>query len=117
MTTGKENTITIRRRTRFEKDFTALPNLLLRDPRISHRAGGLLVYCLSLPDNWTFTISWISKKRKEKRDAIRFAMLELQHAGYVSITRNRDTEGRYIGLVWEFNDSAYENADTSLFKL
>jgi len=117
MTERKEKAITIKRRTKFDKEFTPLPNFLLRDPRISHRASGLLGYCLSLPEDWTFRISWLIKKRKEKRDALRRALLELQAAGYLTVIQNRKADGTYDGLIWEFNDKAYEDADISLFKL
>ena len=43
-----------------EKHYTVLGNDIIRDQRLSWRARGILVYLLSMPENWRTTASWLT---------------------------------------------------------
>lgn len=75
---------------RVEKNsgYTVMSNHHLRNQELSLKAKGLLSQMLSLPDNWDYTLKGLSLINREKIDAIREAIRELERAGYMSAARN-----------------------------
>ncbi len=49
---------------------------------------------LSLPEDWDYTLAGLSQINREKIDAIREAIKELERAGYIVRSRERDEKGR-----------------------
>jgi DNA-binding Lrp family transcriptional regulator len=64
---------------------------------LSLKAKGLLSQILSLPENWDYTLAGLSHINREKIDAIREAVRELEKAGYITRSRVRDDKGRLQG--------------------
>ncbi len=52
---------------------------------------------LSLPEDWDYTLAGLSHINREKIDAIREAIKELERAGYIVRSRERDEKGRLRG--------------------
>ena len=52
---------------------------------------------LSLPEDWDYTLAGLSRINREKIDAIREAVRELERAGYIQRSRERDEKGRLRG--------------------
>ena len=52
---------------------------------------------LSLPEDWDYTLAGLSFINREKIDAIREAVKELERAGYIVRSRERDEKGRLRG--------------------
>ena len=52
---------------------------------------------LSLPEDWDFTLKGLSLINREQIDAIRAAVRELEQAGYIVRSRERDSQGRLRG--------------------
>ena len=77
--------------------YTVMSNHHLRNKNLSLKAKGLLSQMLSLPEDWDFTLAGLSYINREKIDAIREAVRELEKAGYVVRTRERDDKGRLRG--------------------
>jgi hypothetical protein len=77
------DTVIIKRKVK--RDFTTLPNDLIRDSRLSWGALGLLVYILSLPDDFKLRLVHLSKQKACGRDATRARAKELEEAGYLFI--------------------------------
>ena len=77
--------------------YTVMSNHHLRNKDLSLKAKGLLSQMLSLPEDWDFTLAGLSYINREKIDAIREAIRELEKAGYVVRTRERDDKGRLRG--------------------
>lgn len=78
-------------------NFTTFSNDLLRDENLSWRARGILVYMLSMPEDWVFYESEIMKhSKKEGRDAFRTAMKELKENGYVRKEAIKDEKGKIV---------------------
>ena len=63
----------------------------------SAKAKGLLSQMLSLPEDWDYTLAGLSHINREKIDAIREAVKELEKAGYIVRSRERDEKGRLRG--------------------
>ncbi len=72
------------------KDYTVMSNYHLRDKALSLKAKGLLSQMLSLPEDWDYTMKGLSAINRESIDAIRQAVKELEQAGYIIRSRNRD---------------------------
>ena len=68
------------------KGYTVMSNHHLRNKELSLKAKGLLSQMLSLPEDWDYTLKGLSLINREKIDAIREAIKELERAGYISIT-------------------------------
>ena len=77
--------------------YTVMSNHHLRNQELSLKAKGLLSQMLSLPDNWDYTLKGLSLINREKIDAIREAIRELERAGYIVRSRERDEKGRLRG--------------------
>lgn len=78
------------------RNYTVLPNGSLRDDRVSFRATGLLSYLLSLPDGAPVDSTSLSQRKREGRDAIRAAYVELVDAGYVVRTKEQKPDGTWV---------------------
>ena len=82
------------------KDYTVMSNYHLRDKRLTLKAKGLLSQMLSLPENWDYTLSGLSQINQESIDAIRGAIRELEDAGYIIRSRERDKKGHLRGTEY-----------------
>ena len=81
-------------------NYTVMSNHHLQDKRLSLKAKGLLSYMLSLPDDWDYTLQGLAQINKESIDAIREAVRELERAGYIKRSRERDERGCLRGTVY-----------------
>ena len=77
--------------------YTVMSNHNLRNKELSLKAKGLLSQMLSLPEDWDYTLAGLSYINREKIDAIREAVRELERAGYIQRSRERDEKGRLRG--------------------
>ena len=84
---------------RVEKNrgYTVMSNHHLRNKDLSLKAKGLLSQMLSLPENWDYTLKGLSLINREKIEAIREAIRELERAGYIVRSRERHEKGRLRG--------------------
>lgn len=76
------------------KGYTVMSNQHLRNAELTLKAKGLLSQMLSLPENWDYTLAGLSHINREQIDAIREAVRELERAGYIVRSRERDEKGR-----------------------
>ena len=76
------------------KGYTVMSNHHLRNKELTLKAKGLLSQMLSLPEDWDYTLAGLSLINREKIDAIREAVRELEKAGYILRSRERDEKGR-----------------------
>ena len=84
---------------RVEKNsgYTVMSNHHLRNRALSLKAKGLLSQMLSLPEDWDYTLQGLARINWESIDAIRQAIRELEQAGYIQRSRERDEKGRLRG--------------------
>ena len=79
------------------KGYTVMSNHHLRNKELTLKAKGLLSQMLSLPEDWDYTLEGLSRINREKIDAIREAVRELERAGYIQRSSERDEKGRLRG--------------------
>ena len=82
------------------KGYTVMSNHHLRNHALSLKAKGLLSQMLSLPEDWDYTLQGLAQINKESVDAIREAVRELERAGYIERSRERDERGCLRGTVY-----------------
>ena len=90
---------------RVEKNsgYTVMSNHHLRNRALSLKAKGLLSQMLSLPEDWDYTLQGLARINRESIDAIRQAIRELEQAGYIQRSRERDEKGRLRGADYVIN--------------
>ena len=76
------------------QNYTVMSNHHLKNRELSLKSKDLLSQMLSLPDNWDYTLAGLAKINREKVDAIRTAIWELEKFGYISRRQTRDPNGR-----------------------
>ena len=91
-------------RAKRKTNFTIIGNTGLKDKRLTLKAKGLLAYMLSLPDDWTFYETELTKHSKDGRDAIRSALRELEGAGYLVRNQEREDSGKFGQKEWKVWD-------------
>lgn len=92
--------------------FTRIPNATLQDKRLSAKAHGILDYILSMSDGWQFYAEEVAKHFTDGRAAINSGLKELEAAGYLKRTRQRDTNGKMLAMLWDVYDLiAFQSGD------
>jgi len=93
--------------------YTVMSNHHLRNKELTLKAKGLLSQMLSLPEDWDYTLAGLSHINREKIDAIREAVKELEKAGYIVRSRERDEKGRLRGADYVIYEQPQpKNPDT-----
>lgn len=82
-------------------NYTVMCNNHLREKQMSLKAMGLMSLMLSLPDNWEYSISGLTKLARDGKDSVMNALTELEHFGYLKRTRRYDERGRFAGYDYD----------------
>lgn len=86
-----------------KENYTCISNDVFRSD-LSLKACGMLCTILSLPDDWEFSENGLQAILKDGQTSIRSAIKELESAGFLSRTRERDENGRMGRCVWIVSD-------------
>lgn len=65
----------------------------------------MVVTLLSLPDNWEFTISGLSKIIPDGKSSIRASLTHLEELGYISRTQERAERGKFGKIAIEIHET------------
>ena len=93
-------------RTSKTSNYTIVNNEILRRKDLSWKAKGMLVYILSLPDDWVIYLDEVVKHATDGKDSFRSGWKELEEAGYVQRKPIREK-----GIIREWRTYVSENAD------
>lgn len=97
--------ITIHKQSKFE-NFTIVTNEIIRNDKLSWKARGMLIYLLSLPNDFSIYKSEIIKHSpSEGRIAFDKGWDELKEQGYIKEQPKRAEKGKFGGLdieIYEF---------------
>jgi hypothetical protein len=88
-----------------ENPYVMLNKITARDNSLSLKARGLLLMCMSYPDDWTFHVKTLIKECQEGRTAIYHAIDELINAGYVvKYLYSERSNGKFIDneVIYQF---------------
>lgn len=86
-----------------KENYTCISNDVFRSD-LSLKARGMLCTMLSLPDDWEFSENGLQTILKDGQTSVRSAIKELESAGFLSRTRERDESGRMGRCVWIVSD-------------
>ena len=93
------------RRIKKQNNFTAVNNEFIRDEKLSWKAKGIIIYLLSLPDDWKIYLSELANHAKDGRDSTYNGIKELIENGYCRRTEVRDSNGTFAGYNYEISDT------------
>lgn len=94
----------IRSAMRFEREFTQIPNVFMRDNQLTFKARGLLAMLMThKPGQFTVTLKALASDNPEGLDALRAAVNELEAHGYLRRYR-KGKGGQFQPDTWELCD-------------
>ena len=82
-----------------QNNFTMISNIILKDRTVSIKDRGMFCLLCSLPDDWNFSINGIRAIVPDGTDSIRASIKSLEEHGYLTRTKTRTPEGKYISIV------------------
>ena len=82
-----------------KENYTCISNDVFKSD-LSLKARGMLCTLLSLPDDWEFSENGLQAILRDGQTSVRSALKELESAGFLSRTRERDVSGRMGKCVW-----------------
>lgn len=86
-----------------KENYTCISNDVFKSD-LSLKARGMLCTMLSLPDDWEFSENGLQAILRDGQASVRSAIKELESAGFLSRTRERDESGRMGRCVWIVSD-------------
>lgn len=90
-------------------NYTKVPNKILKDSRLSLADIGLLVYMLSLPKDWEFSVVGLSAiLPHDGKDKIASIVKRLKSYGYIQQNVLR-YNGKYMDTEWIVSDTPMDN--------
>ena len=89
--------------------YTVINNAILRDVRLSDGARCLLVFMLSMSDDWNFSEFALAKALGISKGTVKARVAELKKLGYIKTTMNTGERGRFTSCTWEI----WEEPDAS----
>ena len=91
-----------------ERDFVILDIAMLRNPKLSLKAKGLLAFILSRPDDWVFTIRGLAHFCRDGPDSVRSAVKELEKEGYI-VRRRKRKKGKYQEMEYDIYEKPMQD--------
>ena len=88
-------------RSKHKGDYTRINNSILRDTTLSDGARSLLVYMLSMSDEWTFSVRSLAAQFNVTKNTIDARILELKERGYIETRSEKGKTGRFESCTWE----------------
>ena len=91
---------------RSEDPFTRINNGIFKDKRLNLKTLGLLCLCLSLPEDWKFSIRGLASICVDGQAAIVSALDSLEELGYLRRDRNQEHQenGKFGSVHYVFFD-------------
>lgn len=78
------------------REYVVMNNKFLRNKNMSLKAKGLLALCLSLPDDWDYSMNGLASICKESLTSIRSSLKELEDHGHLIRTKKNAANGRFF---------------------
>ncbi|MAI35060.1 MAG: hypothetical protein CMM07_25760 [Rhodopirellula sp.] len=85
--------------------YTAIPNAIMDDDRLSIEARGVLGFLMTFKEGWLFRKSHIQKRCRIGRDKYYRILKELKDYGYLIVTNHHGSDGKFSGSEWEIIDN------------
>lgn len=89
-------------------NFTVMSNIHLRSKNLSLKAKGLMSLCLSLPENWDYSINGLVTLSDDGRDSVANTLKELKQYGFLNVEKIRTDKGTFK-IIYTFYENPEEN--------
>ncbi len=83
-----------------KNNFMVIQNQLAQDDRLGFEARGFMLFLLSLPDDWIFSIKGLAQMTETSERTIMRLVKELKAAGYIEQKREQNDRGQFVGYSW-----------------
>ena len=80
--------------------YSTLPNHVVKNPNLSWKAKGILLYITNRPDGWELNYTDFINRSTDGKSSVQSGLKELQEEGYLEIHRNRGKKGKYTHTEW-----------------
>lgn len=100
----KNQSLIIRSAKAGKNNFTPIANSLIQDTELSLSAKGLIIYILSLPENWTILKDVIRKKLNLKITKFETIWKECKDKGYIVSHKIKNEKNQFTGWYHEVSD-------------
>ena len=96
------------------REFVVMNNKFLREKEMSLKAKGLLALCLSLPEDWQYSLNGLCAICKESQTSIRSALKELETFNYLRRERRKDEKGQFVYeyILYELPYTGFVHTDS-----
>lgn len=91
------------KRAQSDSGYSIIDNHGIKNKNLSAKAKGVLVYMLSLPDDWIFYEKELEQHFTDGKSSIRSALKELEEQKYLVRTKKRE-QGKFSGYDWVIYD-------------
>ena len=78
------------------REFVVMNNRFLRNKEMSLKAKGLLALCLSLPEDWNYSLNGLVAICKESHTSIRSTLKELEEFNHLRREKKKDDKGQFV---------------------
>ena len=89
--------------------YTAVPNAIFSDERLSMDARGFLGLLMSFKEGWVFRRSHLMLVSKFGRDKYYKVLGQLEEVGYLKKYQTKDGSGQWSGISWEVIDAPIQD--------
>lgn len=93
-------------RAKHDKGFLRVDYSTVRDETLSFEARGLLIFLLSMTDDWEFSIKGISRQTNTSERSVMRIIKELKEAGYITQEKRKDARGHFNSYTWHIYETA-----------
>ena len=87
-----------------KNNFTWVHNTFIRDRRLSMAERGLLLTMMSMPENWSFSVTGLRGMVADGRDRVRSTVKALEEHGYLKRVQTCDENGLFNDVLYTFSD-------------
>ena len=81
--------------------YVILSNSLIRDTRLSDGAFRLLMFMLSMSDDWHFSVKGLAYTFGVTERVIKYRIKELRKFGYIELTKVQNKSGHFGEYIWD----------------
>lgn len=83
-----------------KNNYMVIQNEIAQDSRLGFEARGFMLFLLSLPDDWIFSIKGLAQMTETSERTIMRLVKELKAAGYIEQKREQNDRGQFVGYSW-----------------
>lgn len=85
-------------------NFTTVDNGFVRNTSLSWKAKGILLYLVSLPEDWILNLNELKTHASDGISSLRAGINELKLNGYINVTFIKDEKGKFTGTKYEVDE-------------